>query len=266
MYILKNSILMFGLNKSIKFLRSYFSRYPSYLILFTTARCNARCSHCFYWEEIESPNAKLELGINEIDKIAESMNLIYLSLAGGEPFIRRDIPEIAKSFYDKSNLLYLNIVTNGFYTNRVVEDVKRIRRICPEIKIKIQISFDDFKEAHDSYRKVEGIFDKAIDTLRQLSDIRKKDKNLNVDIATCITKSNKKRVKDLYDFLRKNNDFDEYQLLYPRGNAKVEEEKEVEYDQWWDAVNHVQSRSLKDNHNSILAAANRVAREKIYNF
>ena len=46
--------------------------------------CNARCKHCFYWEEIGSAKASKELKLAEIEK----------------------------AFYDNSGLLYCNIVTN----------------------------------------------------------------------------------------------------------------------------------------------------------
>ena len=60
---------------SFHFLSSYFSGQPSYLIYFVTAVCNARCKHCFYWEEIASAKARSELKLEEIEKIAKSMKI-----------------------------------------------------------------------------------------------------------------------------------------------------------------------------------------------
>ena len=259
--------MSFGkIKNSLNFFRSYFSKYPSYLILFVTARCNARCKHCFYWEEIESSKAQLEMKIADFNKIAKSLNLIYLSIGGGEPFIRNDLPEIIKCFYEKSNLQYCNIVTNGFYTERTIRDVKEIRKLCPSIKLKIQISIDDFEEEHDENRKVEGIYMNAINTLKQLSKIRESDNYLNIDIATCMTKTNKERITQLYDHLRGGNNFDDYQILYPRGNAKDEHEKEVDADEWWESLQHIQKRSFQKNHNPIIPAVNRIAKQGIYKF
>ncbi len=31
----------------------YNFKYPETITLYLTSRCNARCSHCFYWKEIE---------------------------------------------------------------------------------------------------------------------------------------------------------------------------------------------------------------------
>ncbi|NIV95467.1 hypothetical protein GWN42_22410, partial [candidate division KSB1 bacterium] len=69
--------------------RAVFSEEPNYMVLFVTAVCNARCPMCFYWEEIESANARLELRLEEFEKISQKLNhLHYLSIGGGEPFIR----------------------------------------------------------------------------------------------------------------------------------------------------------------------------------
>lgn len=248
------------------FLRSYFSSQPSYLILFVTALCNARCKHCFYWEEIAAANSRKEMKLEEIEKIADSLNLIYLSLGGGEPFIRKDLPQIVRAFYERSNMQYCNIVTNGYYTERTLAATKYIREHCPRLKLKIQISFDDFEEEHDAYRKVTGIFAKAMTTLKELSKLRESDPRLNLDLATCMTKSNKEKVTKLYDYMREHADFDYYQFLYPRGNAEFEEEKEVTADEWSQALDHVHTKDAPRTHNRILTAINKIAKKGIYRF
>lgn len=252
--------------EALHFLRSYFSAEPSYLIFFVTAVCNARCKHCFYWEEIASANAKKELKLEEIDKIASSLNLIYLSIGGGEPFLRKDLPQVVETFYKNSGILYCNIVTNGFYTDNILKAVEYIRSHCPRLKLKIQISFDDFQQAHDEYRKVPGIFQKASDTLKALAELRKRDERFNLDLATCMTKSNKDHVTKLFDYMREQADFDYYQFLYPRGNAEILEEKEVTAEEWWQALEHVHQRDFRKNHNPILTAINKVAKEGIYRY
>jgi len=70
---------------------------PVSLIFFVTSRCNLLCRHCFYWEELNKKKGELELP--EIEKIAKSLpNLLTVSLTGGEPYLRPDLPEIASAF------------------------------------------------------------------------------------------------------------------------------------------------------------------------
>ena len=42
------------LDVGMQMFRGLFTSAHSYMIFFVTARCNARCEFCFYWEEIES--------------------------------------------------------------------------------------------------------------------------------------------------------------------------------------------------------------------
>ena len=60
---------------------------------FVTSVCNARCAHCFY-----PINAgKNELSLEELDRFAATLPPIRLLLiSGGEPFLRRDLPEICE--------------------------------------------------------------------------------------------------------------------------------------------------------------------------
>lgn len=253
---------------AVSFLRSYFSSKPSYLIYFVTAVCNARCKHCFYWAEIESANARNELKLEEIAKIARSLDpLIYLSIGGGEPFLRSDLTQVVETYYRNSSLQYLNIVTNGFYTERVMKTVAALLVSCPRLKIKIQVSIDDFEKAHDEYRAVPGIYRKALDTIRQLSEkFRSKEPRFTLDIATCITKSNKAHVAELHDHLRGELEFDNYQLLYPRGNAEVAAEKDVTPAEYEAAVELMERHDFHRNNNPILSAVNRVAKRGILDF
>jgi MoaA/NifB/PqqE/SkfB family radical SAM enzyme len=206
------------------------------------------------------------MGLEEIEKIAKSTNLIYLSVGGGEPFLRKDLAKVVELFYKHSGILYCNIVTNGHYTKKVEKVISEILENCPRLKLKVQISLDDFEEAHDEYRKVPGIFSNAMETMAYLTELREKNPQLTLDIATCMTRSNKDHIKELHDDMRNRCEFDSYQILFPRGDAEVEEEKEVESKEYLDALKHVDQHDFTVNHNPILSAVNRVARAGIFEF
>jgi len=80
-------------------------RNPVQVTLFVTSRCNLRCKMCFYWEPIEN-SSKGEISLNEIEKISKSMpNFTWLLIGGGEPFIRKDLPDIITHFYNNNDIL-----------------------------------------------------------------------------------------------------------------------------------------------------------------
>src|SRR5437016_7965207 len=73
---------------------------PVLLNILVTSVCDMRCTHCFFTDELDDrPRKKLQMKTHEIDRIAQTLggNLGVLILAGGEPFTRKDLPEIVGS-------------------------------------------------------------------------------------------------------------------------------------------------------------------------
>jgi len=87
---------------------------PSYFIFYPTSRCNLSCSHCFYHDSL---NKKFnELSIEEINKFTKTMDpLLHLIITGGEPYLREDIDEIVKIFYENTKVPIISIPSNGFF-------------------------------------------------------------------------------------------------------------------------------------------------------
>jgi MoaA/NifB/PqqE/SkfB family radical SAM enzyme len=246
--------------KARHFLASYLSPLPSYLIFFPTARCNARCSHCFYREQVDSADAAAEPALADVEKLSRSLpRLIYLSLGGGEPFLRPDLADIVRLFHRFSGILYCNIVTNGVLTERIVSCARRVLSECPDLRLKVQVSIDDFEEAHDRRRRLPGAYAGALETVRGL---RRLGRRLQVDVATCLTRSNKARFGELHRHLRETLDFDYHQVLYPRGRMESPEEKEVSAEEYARAL----AAAGGTAGSRILAAVNRVGREGILRY
>lgn len=254
-----------GFTEALHFLRSYLSDEPSYLIFFVTAVCNARCKHCFYWRETGAAQAGRELGLPEIEQVARSLpRLIYLSLGGGEPFTRKDLAEVVRVFYERSGILYANVVTNGFYTERTVETVREILDRCPRLRLKVQVSIDDFEKEHDENRGVPGLYRKALETLGRLSrEFRGRHPRFGLDVATCLTRTNKARAAAIPRSLRREVEFDSFSFLYPRGPARAAAEKEVTAAEYESAIRILEEEGLGGNHNPMFAAVHRVARRGI---
>ncbi len=84
---------------------------PAMLNILVTSVCDMRCTHCFFTEELDDgPRKKLQMTTREIEMISETLggNLGVLVLAGGEPFTRKDLPEIARAFYANNKLKSLD--------------------------------------------------------------------------------------------------------------------------------------------------------------
>src|SRR6266536_2003503 len=91
------------------------------VILFVTSRCNAFCKTCFYHEELNRPG---DMTFAQLRMISCTMPPITdLWLSGGEPTLRRDVPEIIDMFVDHNHVKRVIIPTNALIKSRVYEIV-----------------------------------------------------------------------------------------------------------------------------------------------
>ncbi len=216
------------------------TRTPVYLILYLTSRCNFRCPMCFYLEEIEDPQKK-EIAFPELEKMARSLGrLIQLSLTGGEPFLRHDIPEVVDIFVRHNGVRYVTIPTNASLTQRVEQTVDRLVTDYPDVNFRIAVSLDGFPEDHDAIRGADS-FDKLERTLKVLDRMRRRVNNLTVDINTCYSALNRGKVDGLVDFVADRFDVDNHTVTYVRGNAE-ESTKDASVDEYERFVNDLRRR------------------------
>ena len=173
---------------------------PIYLVFFVTDRCTAKCSHCLRGGGEDDP---VELSLDEIGKISASMGkLLFLLPTGGEPFLRDDLPEIVEIFHRNNRVLNVGIPSNGSLTEKVIQSAKKILEHCPGLDVAVDISIDGLGEDHDRVRGVEGLFDKAVWTLKELIKLKQSYRNFNVNAAVCVSAHNQYNLEKIYHYLQ----------------------------------------------------------------
>ncbi len=192
---------------------------PILLNILVTSVCDMRCTHCFFTDELDDrPRKKLQMKTDEIEKISETLggNLGVLILAGGEPFTRKDLPEICNAFYRNNKLDSVYLMSNGQIHPRIFPDVTRILQENPNLNVTIALGIDGMKDAHEKIRRKEGSWDKAIHTARTLQEMKKEFPNLDIQTCTCVMKSNEDTIFDWYDFLKYDLKPDKVNINYIR--------------------------------------------------
>lgn len=140
---------------------------PRYLTYIVTFSCNARCIMCDSWKK-PSPD---DLSIDEIDHIFSQLpRLDAVRLSGGEPFVRRDLLDIAHLAQEKLRPLFLHITSNGFLTDRIVKFCEERRKDMP---LQLLISIDGVGEKHNTIRGNRKAFDYVMRTLEALAPRRR---------------------------------------------------------------------------------------------
>jgi len=184
--------------KSLYVLRSE----PVGLIHFLTRRCNARCSFCFIdFDDEVSQSKENEMTIQEIRKMTSTMgkSLQHVNLTGGEPFLRSDIFDIIKAYFDNAKVNTVLINTNGSYPKKINAFVDKLNEFYPEKTVVIQFSIDSYPEEHDRIRKIPGLFDR---TMESYEIVKKKGKGAIPSVALTCTHENYKKINEIYEFMK----------------------------------------------------------------
>jgi MoaA/NifB/PqqE/SkfB family radical SAM enzyme len=193
---------------------------PVFLNILVTSVCDMRCTHCFFTDELDDrPRKKLQMKTDEIGRISETLggNLGVLVLAGGEPFTRKDLPEIVKAFYENNKLDSVYLMSNGQIHQRIFPDVTRILDECPKLNVTVALGIDGMKDAHEKIRRKEGSWDKAIHTARTLQQMKREQyPQLDIQTCTCVMHSNEDTIFDWYDFLKYDLKPDKVNINYIR--------------------------------------------------
>ena len=171
---------------------------PSYFIYFPTSRCNLNCSHCFYHDSL---NKRFnELSLDEIDSFTKTMDpLLHLVLTGGEPYLRHDLDQIARIFYENTKIPILTIPSNGWYLEKMDRQISNMMKWCPELVLNQLISLDGLEKDHDKIRMGthKGSFKKALETIEHLKKLQKKFGRINIGVVTTFTSENQSKMKDI---------------------------------------------------------------------
>jgi len=128
-----------------------FQNAPVYVQFYVTARCNLTCEQC---NIIYANSDVRECTIDEVKLIADNfakMGVAIVLLTGGEPFARKDLPEIIHAF--ESRGVHVRMQTNGFATE------EQIARAVEAGGKDISISLDSLQPAMQD--KINGDFNES---------------------------------------------------------------------------------------------------------
>jgi MoaA/NifB/PqqE/SkfB family radical SAM enzyme len=204
---------------------------PVILNILITSVCDMRCTHCFFTEELDDkPRKKLQMTTDQLRRVSETLggSLPILIIAGGEPFTRKDLPEVVRAFYENNRLESVYLMSNGGIQQRIFPDVTRILEECPKLNVTVALGIDGLKEEHEKIRGKEGSWDRAIGTARRLQELQKEIPRLDVQTCTCFMNSNQDRIFEWYDFLRHELKPDKINVNYIRPPSKDPKELDID--------------------------------------
>ncbi|MBI2630277.1 glycosyltransferase [Candidatus Pacearchaeota archaeon] len=186
-------------SKISSFIRKMNSRSLKNLTFFITTRCNSKCKHCFYWRELKKAR---DIPLEDIEKVISKFQNIYsVSLSGGEPFIRKDIEKIVRMIVRYTDAKVIDIPTNCLID--ISGKLEKMLEENPETAFSIVCSLDGMREEHDFVRGVPGGFDKTVQMIHKLGEIKKRYPNFKaLTVNTVITNNNYEKIPELIGFVK----------------------------------------------------------------
>ncbi len=104
-----------------------FGRQITYMRVSVTDRCNLRCVYCMPPEGVEwAPHANI-ISFEEIASVireAAQLGVRKVRLTGGEPLVRRDLPELVRMISDIPEIEDISLTTNAILLERMAQDLK----------------------------------------------------------------------------------------------------------------------------------------------
>lgn len=167
---------------------------PVALLWVVTEYCNRKCRYCykdpFFAPDEQAPDLGLPLArLREIAREAAEIGVTQLTLTGGEPFLRPDLPDVIESFARE------NIVITPITKMRITGE--RMRRLKMAGLGELHVSLDSHRpDTVDYLTDVPGTFSDLVDTLRAAQEY-----DLHAVVRGVVTSRNLDDMEELVDFV-----------------------------------------------------------------
>lgn len=190
---LKNKVHKYKLHR----VRSTEVAYPSSVMLELTNHCNLQCTICprqyAYGHEMDKGYMPLENAKKIVDELYPCLDSIGLT-GLGETFLYPHLEELALYIKSKKKSIVISLSTNA----NVAGFVENVAKVMPHVDT-IQISIDGIDEVYEKIR-VGAKFETLKTNLRQIADLAKGWKNVDLMFNMVIAKDNYHQMGQVIEF------------------------------------------------------------------
>lgn len=136
-------------------------RFPLVLMLEPLFRCNLACAGC---GKIDYPDKILNkrLTVEECLGAAEECGAPVVAIAGGEPLLHKEMPQVVQGLLDQGRIVIL--CTNALLLDKRMDDYK------PHPRFIWDIHLDGDRAQHDWAVSQEGVYDRAVAALKKVRE------------------------------------------------------------------------------------------------
>lgn len=133
--------------------------------LHVTQRCNLTCAGCYSddWQRNTIEDSPLEDMLHAVDELAAA-GVMRLAISGGEPFLRRDLPEIVKHAKVVCGIQNVTVLSNGTCITK-----EALERLAPHVDC-VSVSFDGCSASSPAYIRKEQRFDSLVVAIQAIKE------------------------------------------------------------------------------------------------
>ena len=133
-------------------------RYPLVLMLEPLFRCNLACAGCGKID-YPAPILNQRLSVQECLDADTECGAPVIAVAGGEPLLHKEMPEIIAKLLARKKYVYL--CTNALLLEKKLDDY------TPNPFFSWDVHLDGDKEMHDASVCQDGVYDRAVEAIRK---------------------------------------------------------------------------------------------------
>ena len=164
---------------------------PINLTVSVTYACPSRCATCDIWRKKVD-----DLSVDEYGRLFPTLDKvpIWVTLSGGDQFIRGDFDEIVRLVRTQIEPSIVNIPMNGVVAERIFDQLPKIAHHTLGAQLVLNLSVDEMGEAHDRIRGAVGNFEKLKLVAGLIHDLKKTYRHVVLGVHTVISKLNVARI------------------------------------------------------------------------
>lgn len=182
--------------------------HPITLTFSVTSLCQSRCLTCHIGDKGKEGAFKNrpDLSLEEIERIFRSLGpVFFFNVSGGEPFLRKDLPEIIELAVRYLKPAIIHIPTNALAPERIEESCRKIldrnRLTGNRIPFTVKPSIDGLRGLHDYIRGVNGNFVKLEETILRLKLLEEDYPEFHLELGTVVSKYNVNQLDEIEDYV-----------------------------------------------------------------
>ena len=123
---------------------------PFFLVLSPTMRCNLACYGCYSGQYAKGEDLEADL-IDRVLRESKEMGIYFVTVSGGEPFIRPDLLDLFAAHDD----MYFQVYTNGtLIDSRMAKTLARLGNVLPAISVEGWEKETDARRGPGAFRRV----------------------------------------------------------------------------------------------------------------